>query len=149
MLAGKHKCFVILHELQNKGIDVKPYIKDIECNIIPKDVVNELVNQNDNVCSFYLRLNNKAHKLIKEILTCDDKPVSTYIKIATSIITQGTIALEHDYEKSDINGQNEFIECLNLKNLANAISEYFSTGDYSYLVEAVNVNKRDVKLLLD
>ena len=148
MLANKHKCFVILHELQNSGVDVKQYIIDIENGIIPKIVVEELVKQNDNVCSFYLRLNNKAHKIIKEILTCEDKPVSTYIKIATSIITQATIALEHLYE-NDINGQNEFIDCLHLKELSNAISEYFSTGNFNYLVDAVNMNKEDIKLLLD
>ena len=148
MLADKHKCFVILHKLQSEGIDVKDYIKDIENGIIPKAVIKELVDQNDNVCLFYLRLNNKAHKLIKEILTCDGKPVSTYIKIATSLITQGTIALEHSY-KDDINGQNEFIECLNLKEISKALNEYFTTGDYESLVNVINANKRDVKLLLD
>ena len=148
MLADKHKCFVILHKLQSEGIDVKDYIKDIENGIIPKAVIKELVDQNDNVCLFYLRLNNKAHKLIKEILTCDGKSVSTYIKIATSLITQGTIALEHSY-KDDINGQNEFIECLNLKEISKALNEYFTTGDYKSLVEVINANKRDVKSLLD
>jgi hypothetical protein len=148
MLANKHKCFVILHNLQESGMNVSPYVLDIERGTIPKIVVEELVKQNDSVCSFYLTLNNKAHKIIKEILTCEDKPVSTYIKIATSIITQGTIAIEHQF-KDDINGQNEFIECLNLKELSGAISEYFNTGNYESLVIAVNKNKSDVKALLD
>lgn len=148
MLASKHKCFIILHDLQNEGIDVSGFIKDINSGTIPKEIVNKLIEQNDNVCNFYLLLNNKAHKIIKEILTCEDKPVSTYIKIATSIITQATISLEHLY-RDDINGQNDFIECLNLAELSSAISEYFNTGDYSHLVNAVNKNKEDVKLLLD
>lgn len=148
MLANKHKCFVILHELQEQGTDVSKYISEINSGNIPKAVVNELVKQNDNVCSFYLNLNKKAHKIIKEILTCDDKPVATYIKIATSIITQGTITLEHLY-KDDINGQNEFIECLRLKELSAGIATYFDSGDFRPLVTAVKANKRDVKSLLD
>ena len=148
MLANKHKCFVILHELQEQGTDVSKYISEINSGNIPKLVVNEIVKQNDNVCSFYLNLNKKAHKIIKEILTCDDKPVATYIKIATSIITQGTITLEHLY-KDDINGQNEFIECLRLKELSAGIATYFDSGDFRPLVTVVKANKRDVKSLLD
>lgn len=148
MLATKHKCFTILHNLQESGIDVKEYINDLNEGVMPKAIIEELVKQDDNVCKFYLTLNNKAHKIIKEILTCEDKPVGTYIKIATSIITQGTITLEHLF-KDDINGQNEFIECLNLKDLSSAIAEYFNTGNYDYLVEAVNKNRQDVKMLLD
>lgn len=148
MLANKHKCFVILHELQEQGTDVSKYISEVNSGNIPKVVVNELIKQNDNVCSFYLNLNKKAHKIIKEILTCDDKPVGTYIKIATSIITQGTITLEHLY-KDNINGQNEFIECLRLKQLSAGIATYFDSGDYVPLVEAVKANKKDVKSLLD
>lgn len=148
MLTSKHKCFVVLHELQQDGCDVKPLIEELNRGIIPKQVIAKLVEHDDPVCSFYLNLNKKAHKIIKEILTCEDKPVSTYIKIATSLITQGTITLEH-MDKDDINGQNEFIDNLNLAELSNAIAEYFNSGDYSYLVEAVNKNKIDVKSLLD
>jgi hypothetical protein len=148
MLANKHKCFMVLHELKSRDIDIKDMIFDINNNIIPKIVIEELIKQDDSVCNFYLSLNKKAHKLIKEILTCEDKPVGTYIKIATSLITQGTIALEHSF-KDDINGQNEFIECLNLRELSSALAEYFNTGDYTYLVDAVNKNKEDVKALLD
>jgi hypothetical protein len=140
----------MLHELQNEGVNITGYIKELYNGNIPKDIVNKLIEKNDKVCNFYITLNSKAHKIIKEILTCDGKPVSTYIKIATSIITQGTIALEHEFkDEHDINEQNEFIECLNLAELSYAISEYFNTGDFSYLVSAVNKNKEDVKLLLD
>lgn len=148
MLASKHKCFVLLHDLQKENVDIKDYVKELNNGNIPKEIVNKLIEQNDNVCNFYLNLNKKAHKIIKEILTCEDKPVGTYIKIATSIITQGTIALEHLYA-DDINGQNEFIDCLNLAELSSAIAEYFNSGDYTHLVDAVNKNKADVKLLLD
>ena len=149
MLANKHDCYCILLELKDQGQDVSNDLNEIiQDNSIPKTVIKELIKRDNNVVRFYLNLNNKAHKIIKEILSCEGKSVSTYIKIATSIITQGVISMEHLYE-SDINGQNDFIECLGLKDLSNGISVYFQTGDYKPLVDAVNRNKYDVKSLLD
>ena len=149
MLANKHDCYSILLELKNNGQDVSKELNEVISNkTLPKVIIKELIKRDNNVVNFYLNLNNKAHKIIKEILTCEGKSVSTYIKIATSIITQGVIAMEHLYE-SDINGQNDFIDCLGLKDLSNGIAEYFQTGDYKPLVEAVNRNRLDVKSLLD
>ena len=149
MLANKHDCYAILFKLQEQGEDITTELKELlETDTIPKRVVNELVNQDNDVVNFYLNLNKKAHKIIKEILTCEGKPVGTYLKIATSIITQGVIAMEHLY-KDDIDGQTNFIECLRLKEISTALSTYFNNGDYSELVEVINLNKADVKLLLD
>lgn len=149
MLANRHDCLSILYKLHESGVDVTNDLKDILDNdTTPKSVVNELIKENDNVVNFYLNLNKKAHKIIKETLTCEGKPVATYLKIATSIITQGIIAMEHLYV-DDIEGQNRFIECLGLADLASALSEYFANGDYTKLVEAVSNNKKDIKAILD
>lgn len=149
MLCNKHDCYSILADLENSGNDVSAELYEVMHNsTVPKKVVKELINRNDAVCSFYLNLNNKAHKIIKEVLTCEGKSVSTYIKIASSIITQGTITMEHLYE-SDISGQNNFIDCLGLKQLSEGMNIFFNTGDYTPLVEAVNQNRIDVKTLLD
>lgn len=149
MLASKYDCYAILYELQNKGEDVSKDLNQVlNEGITPKRVVTELKKRNTNEVRFYLNLNNKAHKIIKEILSCDGKPVSTYIKIATSLITQGVITMEHLFSE-DIDGQNYFIECLGLKQLSEGISIYFNTGDYTQLVKAVNSNQQDVRSLLD
>ena len=74
--------------------------------------------------------------------------MSEYIKIASSLITQGVITMEHIYQ-SDVAGQNEFVDCIGLRKLSEGINAYFNTGDYTDLVEAVNQNQTDVKLLLD
>ena len=97
---------------------------------------------------FYLLLNNKAHKVIKEILCCENKPVSNYIKIATSLITQATITLEHTCQ-DNIELQNELIESLRLKELSHGLNVYFTTGDYTELVETVLQTRKDVKSILD
>ena len=149
MLASKYDCYAILYELQNQGEDVSKDLNQVlNEGITPKRVVTELKKRDTNEVRFYLNLNNKAHKIIKEILSCDGKPVSTYIKIATSLITQGVITMEHLFSE-DIDGQNYFIECLGLKQLSEGISIYFNTGDYTQLVKAVNSNQQDVRSLLD
>ena len=148
MLTNKHECYLILNEMKNNGVDVTDALNEVMCGITPKLVVNELIERDDNVVNFYLNLNKKAHKIIKEILTCDGATVGTYVKIATSLITQSVITMEHLYE-NDVEGQNHFMECIGTARLAEALAHYFNTGEYDELIEAVNMNKRDVKSILD
>lgn len=148
MLTSRHDCLCILNELEKQGIDITEDIKLAVANKVPKSVVSVLRERKDPVVQFYLTLNNKAHKIIKEILTCDGKPINNYIKIATSIITQSAITLEHCFV-DDMDGQNAFIKNMGLENLSRGLYEYFSTGDYTLLVNSVQANKEDVKLILD
>ena len=150
MLTSKHTCYSILSELQQQGYDISDDIKEIlEDGTIPKRVVEVLKERHDPVVGFYTNLNNKAHKIIKESLTCDGKSVATYIKIATSLITQATIALEHLYTTDDNEAQNNFIECIGLKELSRGLNIYFETGDHTVLVKAVHNNRKDIKQILD
>lgn len=150
MLVNKHDCYTVLNSLKANGADITEDLHSvISDNIVPKSVITELVRTRSNdVINFYLNLNNKAHKVIKEILTCEGKPISNYVKIATSLITQSIITIEHLYSE-DINGQNNFIDCVGLVDLANGLSDYFSTGDETNLVKAVINNRNDVKSILD
>jgi hypothetical protein len=150
MLVNKHDCYTVLNSLKASGADITEDLHSvISDNIVPKSVITELVRTRSNdVINFYLNLNNKAHKVIKEILTCEGKPISNYVKIATSLITQSIITIEHLYSE-DINGQNNFIDCVGLVDLANGLSDYFSTGDETNLVKAVINNRNDVKSILD
>ena len=150
MLINRHDCYNILFKLQSDGKDVHTELKEFmhHKDYTPKCVIDYLKNNNYIVIEFYSRLNNKAHKIIKEVLTCDNKPVSTYIKIATSIITQATITLEH-MDANDIELQNTLISNLHLAELANALNIYFSTGKFDTLVEIVKEIKYDIKCILD
>ena len=149
MLINKHDCYSILFKMQSSGTDVHKDIKKLMSeNCVPKSVINYLKDNNYPVIEFYMNLNNKAHKIIKEVLTCENKPVSNYIKIATSIITQATITIEHTCQ-NDINTQNKLIENLHLKELTHGLNEYFTTGDYTELVRTVHETRQDVKDILD
>ena len=74
--------------------------------------------------------------------------VSTYIKIASSLITQATITLEHTCQ-DDIDKQNELIKNLHLKELTHGLNIYFSTGNYRELVDVVLETRNDIKAILD
>ena len=149
MLINKHDCYSILFEMQSQGIDVHKDIKYLMSeNTIPKSVITYIKDNNYPVIEFYRNLNNKAHKIIKEVLTCENKPVSNYIKIATSIITQATITIEHTCQ-NDIDAQNKLIENLHLRELTQGLNEYFTTGDFSMLVSTVQETRQDVKDILD
>ena len=147
MLTTKHECYSILYDKEQHGEDVTEQLKEVVNKVTPKLVVEELIKRNDPVVEFYTRLNGKAHKIIKEILMCEGKDVATYIKIATSIITQSVIALEH--MECTVNEQNHFINCLGIIDLAEGISTYYKTGDFIPLTEAVERNRQDVKSILD
>lgn len=150
MLMYKHECLDRLFK----------YEKDNECKHLIKETVNSdeptenvirfLINQNEDlpVVEHYSLLNKKAHKIIKEIMNCEGKDVATYIKIATSLITQGTITLEHKF-KDDIKGANTFIRCTRLPELSEALSLYFSYGNFNPLVEEINLIKKDIKIIIN
>ena len=149
MLINKHDCYNLLFKLQSEGINVDEDIPTLmREHKVPKSIVNYLKEQDYPTIRFYLNLNNKAHKIIKEVLCCENKPVSNYIKIATSIITQATITLEH-MSPDDIDEQNTLIENLHLKELSHALNVYFTTGNYSELVNTVKETREDVKAILD
>ena len=149
MLVSKHDCFTVLFEMQSEGKDVHKELTEVmHKGTIPKCVVNKLKEEHYPTIDFYLNLNNKAHKIIKEVLCCENKPVSNYIKMATSIITQATITLEH-MNPDSIKEQNTLIENLRLKELSHALNTYFTYGDYTPLVTTIKEVRADIKAILD
>ena len=150
MLISKHDCYKYLFDIKDKGIDVSEHISSLAVNGVPDSQTLKLITEHFNVptIEFYKFLNNKKHNIIKETLSSQGAPVSTYIKIATSIITQATITLEKQF-KDDLVGANKFMECLGLAKLSSALTEYFTTNNFTSLVETVNSVRTDIKLILD
>jgi hypothetical protein len=139
----------MLFEIQSKGTDVHNELTELmNNNTVPKVIIKKLKEQHYPAIEFYITLNNKAHKIIKEVLCCENKPVSNYIKMATSIITQATITLEH-MNPEDIVTQNTLIENLHLPELSKALNIYFTEGNYTPLVNAIKETRADIKAILD
>lgn len=149
MIITKHNCYKILFQMQEDGMDVHKELKSLlNSDQIPLIIIKKLKDENDPVISFYLHLNNKAHKIIKEILNCDGKPVANYIKIATSIITQSIISIEHQFT-DNINDQNVFIKNLGIEQLSKGLYDYFSTSDPTNLIISVQNCKNDLQAILN
>lgn len=149
MLVNKHDCYTVLFKLESSGCNVQEDIsKLMSSDTVPRSVISYLKETGHPTIDFYLNLNKKAHKIIKELLSCENKPVSNYIKIATSLITQAIITIEHTCQ-DNVEAQNQLIENLGLQRLSSSLTDYFSTGDPTNLVSAVMSNRQDVKDILD
>lgn len=154
MIINRHDCIKELIRLDTEENDkecsplLNRMLEDTELDI-DEEILIFLIKNNVklSVVDFYLLLNNKAHPIIKQLLTCEGKEVFHFIKLATSIITQATITLEHQFE-NDLFGANQFIHYLGLPELSDALSVYFNTGKYDRLVSQLNNNKKDVEIIL-
>lgn len=151
MLISRHKCIEQLMTCQDDHSDrLIKYLVNHPDKEINREIYSYLKKHNIDVptADHYLLLNNKAHKIIKEVLESEGKDIATYIKIATSLITQATITLEHQFKDNPI-GANEFISNTLLAEISQALYLYFNQGDYSELVNVINDVKQDLKVLLD
>lgn len=151
MLMEVHDCLDTLLKYENES-DCRELISEFinnKCRI-NSDIIRFLLNKDEVIpaVEHYKLLNNKAHKIIHDIMVCDGMEVFVYIKIATSLITQATITLEHQF-KNNIKGANSFITCARLRELSKALSIYFETGHYEILVKEVNLIRQDIKIIID
>jgi hypothetical protein len=151
MIISRHRSLELL--MQNKSDKTEKLIKFLLSHAnesINKEIYSYFKKNKIQLptAEHYLLLNKKAHKVIKEVLESEGKDVATYIKIATSLITQATITLEHQF-REDVNGANEFISNTMLADLSNALYLYFNYNDYSLLVSTIDKVRIDVKFLLD
>lgn len=151
MLINRHDCIEKLINCNDTEADILlDYLMKHPKEAINKDICNYFIKKKIEipVIEHYKLLNNKAHKVIKETLECEGKDVATYIKIATSLITQGTITLEHKF-KDSVDDANNFIRNTLLCELSQALYLYFNYNDYTELVSVIGDIRNDIKLILD
>ena len=151
MLINRHDCIEKLIKCEDPKADkLLDYLMKNPKEIINKEICKYFIKNKVEipVIDHYKLLNKKAHKVIKEVLECEGKDVATYIKIATSLITQATITLEHQF-KDDVDGANNFIRNTLLCELSQALYLYFNYNDYTELVSVIEDIRNDIKLILD
>ena len=151
MLINRHDCIELL--MKQNDIKAEKLLSKLMSDpnlTINKEICDYFIERDLDVptITHYKHLNNKAHKIIKEVLECDGKDVATYIKMATSLITQATITLEHQF-KDNLEGANTFIQNTLLCELSQALYIYFNYNDYTELVNTVDKIRYDIKLILD
>lgn len=148
MIIDRHDCIQTLIEMQNNGIDTEKelaeYIQDD--SVIPSCVIDYLRENNNSIIAFYDRLNNKSHKIIKELFDSNSDTTTKVqcVKLATSIITQAMIMMEHEM-RDDVEKQNEFMKNIGIKSLSKGLCDYFNSNNAFGLIEAIQSNRRDIK----
>lgn len=152
MLMEIHDCLntLLKYETEQECRDlISKFINDNRCQV-DFETIKFLIGKDEIIptVEHYKLLNNKAHKIIHDIMVCDGMEVFVYIKIATSLITQATLTLQHQF-KDNIKGANNFIACTRLRELSRALSIYFETGHYETLVKEVNLIRQDIKIIID
>ena len=96
------------------------------------------------VIEFYSMLHKKLHKIVTEVLDNRPRPLSECIKTVTSIITQATITLEKQFSNATVKESNEFIHCVGLETLSEALYKFFNTGDSTMLQAEINRVREDI-----
>lgn len=149
MLIELHNCLDTLLKYESECQELIGNYINNGC-IADKEIIKFLISKDEYLpaVEHYKLLNNKAHKIIHDIMICDGMEVFVYIKIATSLITQATLTLQHQF-KDNIKGANDFITCTRLRELSKALSIYFETGIYDNLVKEVNLIREDIKIIVD
>ena len=89
-------------------------------------------------------LHKKLHKIVTEVLDNRPRPLSECIKTVTSIITQATITLEKQFSNATVKESNEFIHCVGLETLSEALYKFFNTGDSTMLQAEINRVREDI-----
>lgn len=152
MLISSQKYFkrLVSENIGNKyAEEIGDFIKDGTVNpTVAINLYNDSLLSNDTV-AFYKFLISKLHKVIKELLSDEPKTVCQCIKIVTCLITQATITLEKQFENKSLEDVNEFIECVDLKSLSNALTIYFTTGDITEIERQLQRVKDDVIFVKD
>lgn len=149
MIINRHDCIELLCNF-NDADELLNTLMSNPTLSINSEIYKFLTNKNVTlpVAEHYKLLNNKAHKIIKEVMDCEGKDVATYIKIATSLITQATITLEHQF-KDDVYNANKFIDNTMLAELSQALYIYFNKGQYEELVNTISIIKKDIKIIIE
>ena len=152
MIITPERYFKKLLKLNKINSEVKPYLEEY--------VINKTLNENalvilykekelDNkVVDFYQYLIKKIHKIYKELLRDEPKTACECIKTITSLITQATITLEKQFN-NDVELANEFITCIGLKELSQALYTYFNKGDISDIEKELSRVKEDLIFIED
>lgn len=139
--------------LSNSELDLSNYISNyIDTGNIDLSALLLIYNYNgvsNTTIDFYKLLIKKLHKIVTELISDEPKTACRCVKTITSIITQAIITLEKQFDTNNLEEANEFIDCVGLKDLSNALSIYFSTGDLTEMENQLLRVREDILFVKD
>lgn len=144
-MVTKNDCLLLLAELQDKGIDTKPYVmKTIRNNQVDLDVLH-FINKNRplELTQFYdflrKRYNEKKSKLYKEIVQIDVKEPKDIIITLSSLLTQ-ILLYSNKVENKQL-----FLKHSRADEISKVLLKYFENFDLQLSVQMLNLLKADLK----
>lgn len=144
MIITHKKYYENLLKLDSEGRG-KYFYKYVNNKELDEQAIVEMHKQNPiPVVEFYSLLSKKLHRIVKEVVENKPRPISECIKTATSIITQSTITLEKQFDSSMIEESNEFIKCVGLEDISEALYEFFKCGNSTKLQNEISRVREDI-----
>lgn len=144
-MVTKNDCLLLLAELQDKGINTKPYVmKTITNNQVDLDVLH-FINKNRplELTQFYdflrKRYNEKKSKLYKEIVQIDVKEPKDMIITLSSLLTQ-ILLYSNKVENKQL-----FLKHSRADEISKVLLRYFENFDLQLSVQMLNLLKADLK----
>lgn len=141
----KNDCLLLLAELQDKGIETKPYVtKVIKNNNIDLDVLKFInTNRQLELTKFYnflrQRYNEKKSKLYKEIVQIDEKQPKDIVVTLSSLLTQILLY------SNKVDNKQLFLKHSRADEISKVLLKYFQNYDVQLCVTMLNLLKADLK----
>lgn len=144
-MVTKNDCLLLLAELQDKGIDTKPYVvKTLKSNSVDLEVLH-FINKNRplELSLFYnflrKRYNEKKSKLYKEIVQIDIKKPKDMIVTLSSLLTQILLY------SNKVDNKQLFLKHSRADEITKVLLRYFENYDLQLSVQMLNLLKADLK----
>ena len=141
----KNDCLLLLSELQDKGLETKPYVmkvlKDNNVNLEVLKFIND--NRKLELTEFYNflrnRYNEKKSKLYKEIVQIDEKQPKDIVVTLSSLLTQ-ILLYSNKVENKQL-----FLRHSRADEISKVLVKYFQDYDVQLCVSMMNLLKADLK----
>lgn len=141
----KNDCLLLLSELQDKGLETKPYVmkvlKDNNVNLEVLKFIND--NRKLELTEFYNflrnRYNEKKSKLYKEIVQIDEKQPKDIVVTLSSLLTQ-ILLYSNKVENKQL-----FLKHSRADEISKVLVKYFQDYDVQLCVSMMNLLKADLK----
>ena len=141
----KNDCLLLLSELQDKGLETKPYVmkvlKDNNVNLEVLKFIND--NRKLELTEFYNflrnRYNEKKSKLYKEIVQINEKQPKDIVVTLSSLLTQ-ILLYSNKVENKQL-----FLKHSRADEISKVLVKYFQDYDVQLCVSMMNLLKADLK----
>lgn len=142
----KNDCYLLLSELNERGIDTTSPIKDLMSSTSPSLEVIKFINDNRQLelTKFYEKLrksyNNKKSKLYINIMKEIEQPQDVLITLS-SLLTQILLFAK------DVDDKQMFLRHSRSDEITKVLSGYFKDFDLTRCVKLIKLIKIDIKAL--